>query len=116
MKDIIDISVGKRSGKCVLMYTVWWTGYSREQSSKEYEEDIGADLIAQWNQRNPGAHRACCEKLAQMQSAAASKSKKGFNAAHNDNDLGLDLRQTDPVVTRVGRKTVASNKHGAIAK
>ncbi len=40
VKDIIDISVGKRSGKHVLMYTVWWKGYLETQSSKEYEEDI----------------------------------------------------------------------------
>ena len=111
MKDIIDISVGKRSGKHVLMYTVWWTGYSKQQSSKEYEEDISPDLIAQWNQSNPGAYRACCEKLAHMQSAAAGTRRKSFNAAIDDNDL--DVRQPDPIITRSGRQSVASNAHRA---
>ena len=112
MKDIIDISVGKRSGKHVLMYTVWWKGYLETQSSKEYEEDISGDLIAQWNQKNPGAYRACCEKLAQMQSAAG-KRKRSSIAGHGDNDLGLDVRQTEQVVTttRSGRMSVPSNAH-----
>jgi hypothetical protein len=113
VKDIIDISVGKRSGKHVLMYTVWWTGYSKQQSSKEYEEDISPDLIAQWNQSNPGAYRACCEKMAQMHSAAAGTRRKSFNAAINDNDLGLDVRQPDPIITRSGRQSVASNANRA---
>ena len=112
VQDIIDISVGKRSGKHVLMYTVWWKGYLETQSSKEYEEDISGDLIAQWNQKNPGAYRACCEKLAQMQSTAG-KRKKSSISGHGDNDLGLDVRQSEQVVTttRSGRTSVASNAH-----
>ena len=111
MKDIIDISVGKRSGKHVLMYTVWWKGYLETQSSKEYEEDISGDLIAQWNQKNPGAYRACCEKLAQMLGAAGAKRKKSSIAGHDDSDLGLEVRQPESVVTRSGRTSVASNAH-----
>ena len=111
MKEIIDISVGKREGKHVLMYTVWWAGYSKEQSSKEYEEDVSGELVALWNRSNPGPYRACCAKMAQMQSAAAGTRKKSFNVAHNNNDLGLDLQDAEPVVeavvTRAGRKSSA---------
>ena len=73
---------------------------------------ISGDLIAQWNQKNPGAYRACCEKLAQMQSAAG-KRKKNSIAGHGDNDLGLDVRQPEQAVTttRSGRTSVASNAH-----
>ena len=111
VKEIIDISVGKRKGKHVLMYTVWWAGYSKEQSSKEYEEDVSGDLVALWNRSNPGAYRACCAKMAQMQSAAAGTRKKSFNIAHNNNDLGLELQEAEPVVeavvTRAGRTSSA---------
>jgi hypothetical protein len=99
VREITDISVGKRQGKHVLMWTIWWQGFSKEQSTCEFEEDINPGLV------NAGAFRTCSEKLIQMQQAANSR-KRPTNTA---GDLGVILPAND--FSKFGRaRTPAPSK------
>ncbi len=83
VKEITDVSVGKHNGKPVLLYTIWWEGYPKEQSSKERAEDLSADLIQQFIDANPGPYRACCANIDRMKAAASSRKRKASSIAPN---------------------------------
>jgi hypothetical protein len=101
VQEIIDISIGKRVGKHVLMWTIWWKGYSKEQSTCEYEDEINPGLVKAWNAQNAGAFRTCSEKLIQMQQAANTSRKRQPNQAASCDDLGVILPPID--YSRAGR-------------